>query len=214
MSKIERAKGFKITVERAEITRYLGYGDNEIPPRVMTAIKEIEEIAPTLLEPVCAFRTMTHDEYYHSHFVCHISALVVCLVTIGPKLDNVVNEFKLAGDLSRALILDSYGSAATEAAAEQAEAIIGAKIEESGLKCSRRFSPGYGGWNVAEQKWLFAAVEGDSLGVSLTEGAMMNPRKSVTFAVAIGDHPVDMRNADVCEHCGMVNCRFKLQEKP
>ena len=44
MSKIERAKGFQIKVEREEIARCLGYGDNQIPPRVLTAIKEIEEI--------------------------------------------------------------------------------------------------------------------------------------------------------------------------
>ncbi len=213
MSKIERVDGFQITVARDEIARCLGYGETQIPPRVMTAIDEIEKIAPTLLAPVCAFRTMTSDEYFHSHFVCHISALVVCLVTIGPKLEEVVNEFKFAGDLSRALILDSYGSAATEAAADQANKIICDKISKSGLKCSRRFSPGYGGWNVAEQKWLYAAVEGDSLGVHLTEGAMMVPRKSITFAVAIGDHPIDMRNTDVCEYCGMVNCRFKHEDK-
>ena len=213
MSKMERVEGFNIRVQRDEIARCLGYGESKIPPRVVTAIEDIEKIAPTLLEPACAFRTMTHDEYFHSHYVCHISALVVCLVTIGPKLETVVNEFKLAGDLSRALILDSYGSAAAEATADEAEKIICQKVKTSGLKCSRRFSPGYGGWNVAEQKWLFAAVEGDSLGVSLTEGAMMVPRKSVTFAVAIGDHPVEMRNTDVCEYCGMVNCRFKHPEK-
>jgi len=176
---------------------------------VSTELEEIERIAPQLLQPVCAYRTMTNDEFFHSHFVCHISAIVVCLVTIGPKLEDMVEEFKHAGDLSRALILDSYGSAAAEAAAVAAEEMICKTVQESGLQCSRRFSPGYGGWNVAEQKWLFAAVEGGTLGVQLTEGSMLVPRKSITFAVTIGDQPVDMRNTDVCEYCGMVNCRFK-----
>ena len=101
----------------------------------------------------------------------------------GPVPTPLPSPFtgKLSGDLSHALILDSYGSAAAEAAAEAAEAMIREKISESGLKASPRFSPGYGGWNVAEQKWVFAAVEGEKLGVRLTPGQMLVPRKSITF---------------------------------
>lgn len=214
MSKVYQERGFKISVKRDEIARCLGYGSHQVPPRVAAALDEIEKTAPGLLEPACAFRMMTNDEYFHSHYVCHIGALVVCLVTIGPRLEAVVDELKEAGDLSGALILDSYGSAAAEAAAEAAEEIIRATVGESGLKCSHRFSPGYGGWNVAEQKWLFAAVEGQNLGVRLTEGCMLVPRKSITFAATIGDQPVDMRDAEVCEFCGMVNCRFKHPSNP
>jgi hypothetical protein len=32
--------------------------------------------------------------------------------------------------------------------------------------------------------------------------------------MTIGDQPVDMRDAEVCEYCGMVNCRFKHVENP
>ncbi len=198
MSKILTAKGLTISVQRDEIARCLGYGSNRIPPRVTSVIDEMEKSAPALLEPACAYRMMTSDEYFHSHYVCHIGALVVCLVTIGPRLEEVVNTYRDAGDLSRALILDSYGSAAAEAAADAAEMVIRSKIADLGLKCSPRFSPGYGGWNVAEQKWVFAAVEGDALGVSLTEGCMLVPKKSITFAMTVGDQPVDMRDAEVC----------------
>jgi hypothetical protein len=214
MSKIHVEKGFAISVSRDEIARCLGYGSNHIPARVASVLEEIEKTAPALLEPACVFRMMTNDEYFHSHYVCHIAALAVCLVTIGPKLEGVVDQHREAGDLSRALILDSYGSAAAEAAADAAEAIVRAKVGESGLKCSARFSPGYSGWNVAEQKWVFAAVEGEALGVRLTEGCMLVPRKSITFAMTIGDQPVDMRDAEICEYCGMVNCRFKHPENP
>ncbi|UCH83865.1 MAG: hypothetical protein JSW50_15735 [Candidatus Latescibacterota bacterium] len=212
MSKIYRSDGFDVSVSRTEVARYLGYGTHEIPPRVLKMLEEIEDTAPSLLDPACAYRTMTNDEFFHSHYVCHISAIVVCLVTIGSRLENVVTKYKLSGDLSHALILDSYGSAAAEAAADVAENMIREMIAKSGLKASPRFSPGYGGWNVAEQKWVFAAVEGEKMGVRITDGQMLVPRKSITFAVTIGDQPVDMRDAEVCEHCGMVNCRFKHED--
>lgn len=214
MSKIHVERAFAVSVDRAEVARCLGYGRGQIPPRVAAALDEIEKSAPVLLEPACAYRMMTSDEYFHSHYVCHVGALVVCLVTIGPKLEDVITQHKDAGDLSRALILDSYGSAAAEAAADAAEKIVRAKVGESGLKCSPRFSPGYAGWNVAEQKWVFAAIGGEALGIRLTEGCMLVPRKSITFAMTIGDQPVDMRDADVCEYCGMVNCRFKHPDNP
>lgn len=214
MSKIYTASGFGIDVKRDEIARCLGYGQKQVPPRVATALDEVEKTAPALIETACSYRMMTSDEYFHSHYVCHIGALAVCLVTIGPKLEARVDELKAAGDLSGALILDSYGSAAAEAAAEAAEGIVRTKVAESGLKCSPRFSPGYGGWNVAEQKWVFAAVDGGALGVKLTEGCMLVPRKSITFAMTIGDQPVDMRDAEVCEYCGMVKCRFRPEGKP
>jgi hypothetical protein len=214
MSKIHMARGFEVSVARDEIARCLGYGANQIPSRVAAVLDEIEKTAPALLGPACAFRMMTSDEYFHSHYVCHIGALAVCLVTIGPALEEAVNKHKDAGDLSRALILDSYGSAAAEAAAEAAELIVRAKVAESGLKCSPRFSPGYSGWNVAEQKWVFAAVDGDALGVRLTEGCMLVPKKSITFAMTIGEQPVDMRDAEICEYCGMVNCRFRHPDNP
>jgi hypothetical protein len=214
MSKIHTVRGFEISVKRDEIARCLGYGRNQVPSRVVNALQEAEKTAPALIETACAYRMMTSDEYFHSHYVCHIGALVVCLVTIGPGLEELVDKYKDAGDLSQAVILDSYGSAAAEATADAAEEFVRAKVGESGLKCSPRFSPGYGGWNVAEQKWIFAAVEGSALGVRLTEGCMLVPRKSITFAMTIGDQPVDMRDAEVCEYCGMVNCRFKHQDNP
>jgi hypothetical protein len=214
MSKIYTETGFEISVERDEIARCLGYGRNQIPARVAASLEEVERTAPALIETACAYRMMTSDEYFHSHYVCHIGALVVCLVTLGPRLEEKVDEYKESGDLSGALILDSYGSAAAEAAAEAAEKMIRERVGELGLKCSPRFSPGYGGWNVAEQKWLFAAVDGGALGVRLTEGCMLVPRKSITFAMTIGDQPVDMRDAEVCEYCGMVKCRFKKDTNP
>ena len=204
-------RGFEISVKRDEIARCLGYGRNQIPPRVASSLDEVEKTAPELIETACLYRMMTSDEYFHSHYVCHIGALAVCLVTIGPRLEEEVSKLKDAGDLSAALILDSYGSAAAEAAADAAEEIIRAKVGELKLKCGPRFSPGYGGWNVAEQKWVYAALDGNAIGVRLTEGCMLVPRKSITFAMTIGDQPVDMRDTEVCEYCGMVNCRFKHQ---
>ncbi|MCK7538940.1 MAG: hypothetical protein MZV63_52410 [Marinilabiliales bacterium] len=45
---------------------------------------------------------------------------------------------------------------------------------------TNRFSPGYCGWDVAEQHKLFSFFKDNFCGITLTESALMNPVKSVS----------------------------------
>lgn len=198
-----------IAVSHDEIRRLLGYDTPALPDRVQAIISEIERDAASILTPVGAYRFMKKEAYSHSGYLDGLDQLALCVVTIGPHLEATVNQSKQDGDLTRAIILDSYGSAAAEAAAEKAEAILQKEIRHRELYASRRFSPGYGGWNVAEQSWVLDALDAGAIGVGLTAHCMMNPRKSVTFAIAVGETPVQLRDANVCNYCGMVDCRLR-----
>jgi hypothetical protein len=209
MEEVHRIRDLEISVVRDEISGLLGYGESDIPNRVRTMITEAEAVAPRLLSPACAYRIMANEEYPQSRYLNHVEQSAFCLVTIGAALESEVQRHKENGELARALVLDVYGSAAAEATAAAANGVIESAVSARGLRCSRRFSPGYGAWDVAEQRWILPALEADALEVTLTEGCMMNPRKSITFAVTIGDNPVEMRTADICETCGAVNCRLR-----
>ncbi|NIM20552.1 MAG: hypothetical protein GTO51_10040 [Candidatus Latescibacteria bacterium] len=209
MSKLHRSRGFQIAVNRVEIARVLGYRRSRIPKRVRVVLDEIEPTAREFVSPACVYRYMVHEELSQSEYLRCLDQVVLCLVTIGGRLEEEVERYKHEGDLSRALILDTYGSAAAEAAADAAEMMIQREISCKELKCSSRFSPGYGEWDVVEQRWILPALQSESLGVHLTEGCMMVPRKSITFAVTYGETPVSLRDEGMCEVCGMVNCRFK-----
>jgi hypothetical protein len=213
MSRVYRTKGFNISISNDEIARVLGYGKNRIPKRVRDVLDEIARTEHQLISTACAYRYLKHDDFARSEYLQCIEQAVFCLVTIGGGLEAKVEEYKQAGDLSRALILDTYGSAAAEAAADAAEALIRQELDGKGLKYSRRFSPGYGGWNVAEQAWVLPALQGDKLGVRLTEGLMMIPRKSITFAVTYGDTIVSLRDENICDVCDMERCRFRRTGK-
>lgn len=213
MTKIYRTSGFDIIISNGEIARVLGYGRNRIPKRVREVLAEIEQLERELVSTACAYRYLTHDEFTRSEYLHCVEQLVLCLVTIGGRLEARVERYKKAGDLSRALILDTYGSAAAEAAADAAEELIRKELDGKGLKYSRRFSPGYGGWNVAEQEWILPVLEGEKLDVRLTEGLMMIPRKSITFAVTYGESVVSLHDEDMCDVCDMVKCRFKRTGK-
>jgi hypothetical protein len=209
MSKIHRTRGFPISVERKEIARYVGYGGKRVPQRVQRLMNDVQAEGLRFLDPAYAYRRMEREDLSHSGYLRCADAVVLCLVTIGGRLEAAAEEHRSCGDLSRALLIDAFGSAAVEAAADAAEAAIKADVGRAGHRCSKRFSPGYGRWDVAEQRWIVPALEGDALQVTLTEGLMMVPRKSITFAVTYGIDVVKRTNGDVCEVCGMPNCRFR-----
>ena len=79
-----------------------------------------------------------------------------------------------------------------------------------GLKTSCRASPGYGDWDVKEQKYLFELVPAERIGVTLTESSMMVPRKSVSFAVHIAQDPVRLRSEGSCRNCYMETCPYRI----
>jgi cobalamin-dependent methionine synthase I len=134
---------------------------------------------------------------------------VLVLVTIGDGIERAVETYREQGQLAPALVFDAFGSAAAEAAAAAAEEAVREAVEVGGMRCSRRFSPGYGGWNVAEQRWILEALDGADVGVSLTRGCMMTPRKSVTFAMTVGADPIELRRDDVCASCGVADCEWR-----
>jgi hypothetical protein len=209
MDVIHRISGFDVTVKRAELARLLGYGRAEIPDRVSQMIDDIEDRALSLITPACAYRAMRRHDLSHSPYLYHTDDVVLCLVTIGGKLEDQSDEYKNQGDLSRALVLDVYGSAAVEACADAAQAMIESDLNARGLHSSPRFSPGYACWNVKEQEWILPILEGEEIGVRMTEGFMLVPRKSVTFAMTFSEKPVESRYKHSCEVCGMVDCHYK-----
>lgn len=212
MDAIHRIHDLEISVKRDEMARLLGYGRSKVPDRVTALIAEIEERSRDIIKPKCAYRILRRHDLAHSQYLYHVDTVVLCLVTIGSELEAAVEKHKLDGDLGRALVLDTYGSAAAEAAADAANAAIEHEVCEKGRYCSPRFSPGYACWDVKEQSWILPTLDSEELGITLTEGYMMVPRKSVSFAVTIGDSPAESKHDHSCDKCGMIDCLYKLPD--
>lgn len=201
--------GLDISVGPDDVVGLLGYAPSGVPTRVRAMVSEVGTTAPLLADTRGAYRIMDHEGYSESRFLRYVDQLAVGLVTIGPRLEEEVGRLRDRGELARALVLDAYGSAMAEAAADVVNERVVRQVGLMGLRCSRRFSPGYGGWSVHEQAWILPALEADRLDVALTDGCMMKPRKSITFAVTIGEDPLEVRTADICQSCGAVNCKLR-----
>ena len=67
--------------------------------------------------------------------------------------------------------------------AMQADRIIAQAARDMGLWPSKRFSAGYGIWDIREQAYVFSMLPAEEIGVRLTDTFMMVPRKSVSFRI-------------------------------
>ncbi|MFR4384234.1 MAG: vitamin B12 dependent-methionine synthase activation domain-containing protein [Phascolarctobacterium sp.] len=84
---------------------------------------------------------------------------------------------------------------------------IQSKVDTGNLKQSG-FSPGYGDWPLEEQKLLFPILDcAKRIGLTLTDGMMMAPSKSVTAIIGLSEDVACVWNK--CMTCGNVNCPYR-----
>jgi len=202
---------FAVRVSRDEVLRDLGYPRSS-PARERSAarLEVLRAEAEALLAPRGAFRLVPLATAERAGVPRPTPQTAVGLVTIGPRLEERVTRLQTRGALVEALLLDAFGSAAAEAAADRLEAEIRRAGARLGLRAARRFSPGYGAWHVAAQQELLALLPAAELGVRLTPGMMMVPRKSVSFALRLRPSGAPAEGeTDTARPCPLERCPYR-----
>jgi hypothetical protein len=111
--------------------------------------------------------------------------LAAMAATVGPRIDDLVDEFNGRGDMFAMTVADAVGSVAAEELMSLVHAAVAAEAERAGGTVTRRVSPGYGDFGLSDQPQLLELSGGAALGITLTENFMMVPRKSVTAVAAV-----------------------------
>jgi hypothetical protein len=130
----------------------------------------------------------------------------VFVVTIGERLEEMAYRLAEDGLIVQATVLDAIGSVAAEEVAEFVQGKVREIADDQGLAISQRFSPGYCDWDIGQQRRLFWAVGGDSMGIHLTDGCLMIPRKSISGIIGIGPRDGSVDNYNPCRTCDKHNC--------
>ena len=139
------------------------------------------------------------------------SHLLVGVVTIGDLLGKKVSELFSQGEYPQALALDAVGTVAVEDFSRKIRKLARQEVKERGFKTSRHFSPGYGGWDVSQQKIIFKNIPADNIGVRLTKGYMMLPQKSLSWAIGVGKEIITPSEEDNnCGNCQSKYCNYKF----
>ncbi len=200
-----------IEVPLAEVQRYLGYR-RERQPRANIAAR-LAELWPRALELVAprgAFELVDSQAATGFGMADTGASVAVGLCTIGVALEVEAQRCIDRGDLLDGVLYDGFGSAAAEATADALNEVVCAHEAVRELHAARRVSPGYGGWDVKWQADLIGLLPAAELGITLTPGMMMVPRKSVSFAVALrNDCDASAGAGDSCASCALENCQFR-----
>ncbi len=219
-------EGLPLSTDRAEVLRFQGYKKGSSPPpaEVLALLEDAEALAEVLLAPRVVYRAApaaveAPDAIRTGGRLLRIPEIArlwgplthigVALCTIGDALEARVAALFEAREFPLAVMLDSVGSAATEHLAESANDRLCQLAIPLGLKVTNRISPGYAGWDVADQRALFTVCPGEPAGVRLNDFCFMTPGKSISFMVGIGSAVRVDHYFTQCRRCWMRDCAYR-----
>lgn len=119
-------------------------------------------------------------------YLKNCESLIFLVVTLGDVYEKLFESFKIKNDYLEMYLVDKIASEIVEAAADKLEKMIEENLAADHLQITNRYSPGYCGWNVSEQKKLFSFLPHGFCGVTLNESAMMTPIKSISAVIGFG----------------------------
>jgi len=222
-----------LAIDAAEVLRFQGYkaGVDLPSPDVLALFDEALALGLSLMRPRAVLRTVpvvrdgdrlivTPSGRGPSDGVTltipriaerwgAVDEIVAGVCTIGDALERRASALWDARELPLAMMLDSVGSGAVESLAEYVNDLLCGEGIARGVRVTNRVSPGYGGWDVAEQRLLWRLCPGDAVGVSLNDACFMTPTKTITILVGAG---VDARVDDYfsqCARCWMRDCAYR-----
>jgi hypothetical protein len=181
----EKIENFTVEFDEKRILRLIGYKKKptEIKEPIKSLITEEKKKLAYLLHPASIYKIVGYGETNKHLIFKDAEKVAICICTIGPELEQEVKKLMEINEMTGALILDALGSEAAEEVAIQSDRILAEKAREMNLWPSKRFSPGYGKWDIKEQRFIFRMLPAADIGVRLTESCMMVPRKSVSFRI-------------------------------
>jgi hypothetical protein len=205
-----------IDICQDQVFRALGYHNgNRRPVRVERRLGELWPAAIALITPRACYRLVGRESAAATGMPGLSDLVAVGVCTIGPALEEESQRLSTAGEVFDALLLDAIGSTAAEATADALNAELCTVARTHNRAACARVSPGYDGWDTARQADLLALLPTGEIGVSLTSGLMMVPRKSVSLAVAfVSTRAAASDDSTGCQRCGHAECRHRRVPVP
>jgi len=178
-------RDFSLEIPERRLHMRLGYTRKTavVPENMREMIRNERKSLIRLARAQSIFRVVDYEETNKHPIFARAKKVALCICTIGSEVEDQCADLMRRNEMVRSLILDSLGSEAAEAVAAQSDERLAIQAREENLWPSKRFSPGYGQWDIQEQRYLFQALPAQDIGVSLSSSCMMIPRKSVSFRI-------------------------------
>lgn len=210
-------------IREKEIFRYLGYGrnipDDRVKGLIDICVREVEAAA----EPKSIHRrfavSVTEDDYIeaaglrmHSKNLSKnlrgCEEVVFFAATLGIGVDRLLAKY-IRLDMTKAAVVQAVAAAMIEDYCNEKQREIEADVLKDGFFVRPRFSPGYGDLDLRIQPdFLQVLNAGKNIGITLSEGGIMIPEKSVSAIMGLSR--VNERcHIEGCEACDNIDCRFR-----
>jgi hypothetical protein len=211
-----------LELKASDILRMLGYVEKAAPLQVLNDVKAMMKSTPEYIQAKCGFRypenkncEVLNDSFSIGEIRFNSGSIIssqlvgsagiaVVVSTAGPSITQYSNELIESGEFLKGYIADVIGSIAAEQAADFAEKEVIKIAQSHWHDITNRLSPGYCGWDVADQHKLFALLPDNFCGITLTDSALMVPIKSTSAVIGIGKNVV--KGDYPCTECGRDQC--------
>lgn len=207
------------------ILREMGYGGTEAPAAVQDLVVSMLHEVKGLVTPSFAFvrlggvlmqdRVRLEDgtTFTPGKIIARLlgksQSFVLFTATAGTAFHDYQRRVTAEGDILRSFAVDTIGNCLVEAVCDRMELQL--ELEIAPLRHTNRFSPGYCGWKLAEQRTLFNLLGGNPCGISLSDMCLMTPEKSVSGIVGLGTD-VGSKLCG-CHFCDRTTCSKRKRQR-
>jgi hypothetical protein len=213
-----------VAPDRGEVARYLGYPADARPdPRVLAEIDAAMAAAWPRLRPRGIYAIHEVEALDRRSLTLRGGArfagaignylglarrAAVFVVTAGAEIGEMWGEAIAAGDTLGGFIYGAIGSMAAEGTADALLADLREHLDP-GEALTLRYSPGYCGLTLAQQRTIFGLVDAATIEVELLPSLIMTPLKSVSGIVGIGPAEALAAQGSPCNRCGLTDCKMR-----
>ena len=214
----------ELTIDTEEFTKLLGYSDHGMPEHVKEILDEIFTEAHLHLDIRGGYLEREIVELDTKKGTVRLNdlsispgrticinlkgseKLVFFLCTAGEGITSWASE-TMEKDPLKFYMIDMLGSLAVDSAMDIIESRLEGDYFKKGQKITNRYSPGYCGWKLVEQKELFSVFPRGFCNIELTPSSLMIPIKSISGIIGTGKNAE--RRAYDCEICNLTDCIYR-----
>ena len=189
-------------INKKEAALYLGYGKNEPDQVILNLMDEcegplMEACHPSFCYGIFDIELCSEERVVLSEcdleltgkdivkLLTGCSKAVLFAATLGTGVDTLMRRLQV-GSMPKAILTDAMAGAAIEQICNDFQEELAVQFPD--LKQTMRYSPGYGDLPLSIQRKLLETLSaGKRIGLSVTEGNMLTPLKSVTAVIGLRD---------------------------
>lgn len=195
-------------------------------PNIARKVSEVFAIAPEVMAPAACYDSFPVAEFRHERVrlengvrlgggplvsvVGGAESLLVAVCTVGEGVRRRMKALQEEGRRFEAMVLDELASWAVDQIRMQLFEDLSNDFKARGWRASAVLSPGESSWSVKDQKKIFQLLDASAIGVTLSDGYVMSPLKSLTLVFGAGPRPLGVEDASNCDFCSLKErCRYR-----